>query len=190
MFVSKWCSKKKLAMALGATMLNAGISFSAHAVTASPAGAVTVTGPISISLSNSSTFNNQTQTANCTLTFSGTMSPSTGNFTVTSAALNSNCGSSVAHFYIDTTQLPRIFTLDLVSRGVATYESYLSISATPWVDFSPSPVVTCWSPFPNLLWSGSQVHATGGAGFGNASGGATCNAGGQLTATPAQTFSS
>ena len=190
-------SSRKCAMALTAIVAGMGLSLSAQAVTVSPGGSVTLTGPLSISLSSSPTFQRQTQTATCTLTINGTMTSGTGDITVTSASLDSGCGSGTsAHFYIDSSQLPRTFHVDSSTGGGVMYNSSLAVKAIPWVGFSPLPVVTCWAPFPNLLWYANltnpapsdQVRATGGVTFGNASDGGTCLAGGLLTASPAQTF--
>ncbi|RUL78959.1 hypothetical protein [Dyella choica] len=189
-------SSRKLAMAMTAIALGLGVSLSAQATSVSPGGAITLTGPLSISLSSSPTYKGQTQSTSCTLTINGMMA-GTGDITVTSASVNYDCGvGTQAHFYIDNSQFPRTFSVDSSTGGSVIYNSSLAIKSVQWVGFGPQRPVTCFAPFPNLLWYANltnpapsdQVRATGGVTFGNASDGGTCLAGGLLTASPAQTF--
>lgn len=187
------------AISLGCSLSAASFAQSYSYVNVTPGGNITISGSVTLHLTNSPTFQNQAQAASCTLTINGSLDPNTGNITVTSASLGNSCGSSGAHFYIDPAKLPTVLAVSGVGGGVI-YESNIPIDVAPWVSFSPPPrPVACSSTPPNLVWlanirsptPSNQINTSGGVSFvPNASDGGSCTMSGTLYSNNAQTFRS
>ncbi|MBN8884172.1 MAG: hypothetical protein J0I77_00500 [Rudaea sp.] len=165
MYGSKTAKKKSLAAAAAKFAFYAsvacasmGISTFASAWSVSPGGSTAFSAPVTLSI-NGTAFS--TSGVNCTLTMLGSFAPSTGDLTITSAALNSNCqytnGSATEGVKVDSTQFPiGPMHLNWTTEVTITENFNFKFTFYQKVGFSPTPAPVTCTFYSNLAWNNTS----------------------------------
>ncbi len=210
MYVSKTTKKNPLAIAAASFAVYAGalcaslsLSSTALAWNVSPGGTVSFAAPVTLSTTAPPY---ATTGVNCTLSMQGSFAPSTGELTITSAALNSNCqyanGSATEGIRVDANQFP-IGPMPLEWDGSAnTLSLNFVFGFVFWqkLGFGPAPAASTCTFNANLIWNNTQnisssppsnqAQISGGYGTATNGHGPTydCSISGTFTITPSQSI--